>query len=257
MVDHIGKVAIVTGASKGMGRHFVSRLAAAGWQVAGLARASDELQTLPTDDGRVIAIPCDIASSSAVNAAVAQTIDRFGQIDLVVNNAAVFWPFMMENASDSDIEHHVSINVLGVMWLIRATIPHLKRTGGQIVSLSSESVNHPFPMLTVYAATKAAVETLSAGLRNELQSDGIRVSVLRSGSVAGGTGSVNWSPENTQAFYKKIVETGHANMAGEAASPESMAEALLAIVSLPADVNADLIEVRAARAGVPEGVRSS
>lgn len=257
MVVHNGKVAIVTGASKGMGRHFVSALAAAGWQVVGLARASKELETLPTDDGRVIAIACDIASSSAVNAAVAQVADHFGRIDLVVNNAAVFWPFMMENATDPDIEQHVSINVLGVMWLIRAAIPYLKQTGGQIVSLTSESVNHPFPMLTVYAATKAAVETLSAGLRDELQADGIRVSVLRSGSVAGSSGSVNWSAEATQAFYKKIVETGHANMAGEAASPESMATALLAIVSLPADVNADLIEVRAARAGVPDGVRSS
>ncbi|MDM7956649.1 SDR family oxidoreductase [Blastomonas sp.] len=255
MNDHASKVAIVTGASKGMGRHFVLALAAAGWRVAGLARASAELSSLPTHDGQVIAIECDIASPQAVKSAVERTAAQFGRIDLIVNNAAVFWPFMLEDASDADIAQHVSINVLGPIWLIRAAIPHLKQTSGQIVSLSSESVNHPFPMLTIYAATKAAVETLSAGLRGELQADNIRVSILRSGSVAGSTGSANWSVANSQAFYKKIVETGHASMAGEAASPESMAAALLAIVSLPRDVNADLIEVRAARAGVPEGAR--
>lgn len=250
------KVAIVTGASKGMGRHFVTALAAAGWRVAGLARKSEELDTLRSQDGNVLAIACDVASPADVHDAVRQTVETFGRIDLVVNNAAIFWPFILEQGSDAEIEQHVAVNVLGVIWLIRATIPHLRNTRGQIVSVSSESVNHPFPMLTVYAATKAAVETLSTGLRAELQADNIRVSVLRSGSVAGSSGSANWAPENTQAFYRKIVETGHAQMAGEAATPKSMAAALMAIVSLPGDVNADLIEVRAARPGVPEGAKA-
>jgi NADP-dependent 3-hydroxy acid dehydrogenase YdfG len=251
-----GRVAIVTGASKGMGRQFVERLSAAGWSVAAFARASPELDSLSNDDKRIVAIRCDVSSSVQVNEAVAQTVDRFGRIDLVVNNAAVFWPFMIEDASDADIESHVGTNVLGVMWLIRAVLPRLRESKGHIVSLSSESVRNPFPMLSVYAATKAAVETLSAGLRDELQADGIRVSVLRSGSVEGSRGSDGWSAETKQAFYRKIVATGHARMAGAGASPQSMAEALLAIVSLPRDVNADLIEVRSARAGVPVGAQA-
>ena len=256
MTDEPRKTAIVTGASKGMGRHFVGAFVDAGWNVAALARPSAVLDSLAaTYGGRVIAVACDVALPDAVASAVGAVADRFGRIDLLVNNAAVFEPSMLEDVSDVAVRRHIDTNLLGVIWLIRAAIPHLRATGGQIVTISSESVTQPFPMLTVYAATKAAVETLSAGLRDELRADGIRVSVLRSGSVAGGTGGAGWSPEATDAFYRKIVDTGHAARSGEPANPESMASALVAIVSLPPDVNADLIEVRAARVGAPAGVK--
>lgn len=100
------------------------------------------------------------------------------------------------------------------------------------------------------------METLSTALGDELRSDNIRVSILRSGSVAGGSGGDNWPPGTAEKFYSKITQTGHASMAGEPASPASMAEALIAIATLPRDVNADLIEVRAAHAGVPDGVKA-
>ncbi|MEN9717129.1 MAG: hypothetical protein RIQ99_7 [Pseudomonadota bacterium] len=252
-----GKVAIVTGASKGMGRHFVAALVARGMRVVCLARQSGELASLTAQHGdKVLVLPCDIASPKQVNQAIDQAIAAFGQIDVVVNNAAMFHPFAFEAGSDEIIRSHVELNLLGVAWMIRAAIPHLKASKGQIVSISSESVNLPFPMLALYAATKAAVEVLSEGLREELRSDGIRVSVLRSGSVSGGSGGASWSQETAQAFYRKIVETGHAAMSGSPATPQSMAEALVAILSLPRDVSVDLIEVRAAQAGLPEGTRS-
>jgi short-subunit dehydrogenase len=139
--------------------------------------------------------------------------------------------------------------------MIRAAIPHLRRTQGQVITMSSESVTHPFPMLATYAATKAAVETLSSALADELRADGIRVTVLRSGSVSGSSGGDNWNAAATQAFYTKIMETGHAQMAGEAASPESMAEALIAVATLPAELCPRLFDVRAAFAGIPEGAK--
>lgn len=256
MTNELRKTAIVTGASKGMGRQFVSALVSAGWTVAALARPSAELTALDAEHpGRVFALPCDVARPDAVAAAIGAVADRFGRIDLLVNNAAVFEPSLLEDVTDDAVRQHVETNLLGVIWLIRAAIPHLRASGGQIVTISSESVAQPFPMLTVYAATKAAVETLSAGLRDELRADGIRVSVLRSGSVAGSTGGAKWDREVSDAFYRKIVETGHAARSGEPANPESMASALLAIISFPPDVNADLIEVRAARVGVPAGVK--
>lgn len=252
-----GKVVIVTGASKGMGRHFAAALVAAGARVAALARPSAELDSLAAEHGdKVLALPCDMTDSAAVNAAVKAAATHFGRIDVLVNNAAVYHPFAFESGSDAIIRQHVEVNVLGVAWPIRAAIPHLRQTQGQIVSISSESVEMPFPMLALYAATKAAVETLSEGLRAELRSDGIRVSVLRSGSVSGGSGGQAWSEETRQAFFKKIVETGHAAMSGTPATPESMASALVAILSLPRDVSVDLIELRAAQAGLPEGARN-
>ena len=252
-----GKVAVVTGASKGMGRHFVAALAAQGMRLAALARPSAQLESLAEELGdKVLIVPCDVARPKQVNAAIAQVAAAFGRIDLVVNNAAVFFPFEFEKASDEDVLRHVEINVLGPVWMIRAAIPHLRATQGQVVTISSESVHDPAPMLALYAATKAAVEVLSNGLRSELRADGIRVTVLRSGSVKGGSGGENWSQEGTQAFYKKIMETGFAQRTGEAAEPESMAEALVSVVRLPRDVSVDEITVRSARTGAPEGAKA-
>ncbi len=252
-----GKVALVTGASKGMGRHFVAALMAAGAQVSALARPSHALKKLEAEAGPDLFVQaCDVSDSAQVNRAIACTVECFGRLDYVINNAAIFSPFLIEKAIDAEVNRHFATNVSGPIWVTRAAIPHLRTTGGQLVFLSSESVRNPFPMLSIYAATKAAIEAMAAGLRDELRSDGIRVTVLRSGSVSGGSGGDNWGEAERAAFYQKIVETGHAHMAGEAASPESIAQALIAALTLPADVNADLFEVRAARVGVPEGAKA-
>jgi NAD(P)-dependent dehydrogenase (short-subunit alcohol dehydrogenase family) len=251
-----GKVAIVTGASKGMGRHFVAALVAEGARVACLARQSEQFDTLAAEHGdHVLPIVCDVSSPEQVTSAIEQIARHFGRIDILVNNAAIFHPFAFEHGTDAMIRDHLEVNVLGVAWSIRAAIPHLRKTKGQIVSISSESVALPFPMLALYAATKAAIETLSEGLRSELRSDDIRVTVLRSGSVSGGSGGESWSDATRQAFFRKIVETGHASMSGASASPESMAQALVSILILPPDVSVDLIELRAAQSGMPEGAR--
>ena len=251
-----GQVALVTGASKGMGRHFVTALVHAGMKVAALARPSLELQKLAAGES-TLPLPCDVTDPRAVEEAIAATVEQFGRLDVVIANAALYRPFAFETATDADIRDHFDLNVLGVAWTIRAAIPHLRVTGGQIVVISSESVRLPFPMLATYAASKAAVETLARGLRDELRSDGIRVTVLRSGSVKGGSSAAAWSAEAADAFYRKIVATGHAAMSGDPAIPESMAEALLAVIGLPRDVGVDLIEVCAAAEGMPAGVRAA
>jgi NADP-dependent 3-hydroxy acid dehydrogenase YdfG len=205
----------------------------------------------------VLVIACDITDPTAVTSAIDQAAAHFGGIDVLINNAAIYHPFAFDEGSDALIRQHVEVNVLGLAWAIRAAIPYLRTTQGQIVSISSESVRMPFPMLALYAATKAAVEALSEGLRDELRSDGIRVSVLRSGSVSGGSGSDSWSDATRQKFMQKIVETGHAAMSGTPATPQSMAEALVAILALPRDVSVDLIELRAAQSGMPDGAKSA
>lgn len=243
-----GKVAVVTGASKGMGSHFVDALIAAGAKIACLARASAELDAVAARHGdNAAAFACDVSRADQVDAAIAGAVERFGRIDLLINNAAIFHPFLLEESTVADVEQHVAINLLGPIWCIRAAIPHLRKTAGHVVTISSESVRLPFPYLTVYAATKAAVETLSQGLRDELRSDAIRVSILRSGSVAGGSGGRSWDPEIARRFFAKIQETGHASFTGDFAEPTSMAQTLVAMASLPADINLDLVEARAAR----------
>jgi NAD(P)-dependent dehydrogenase (short-subunit alcohol dehydrogenase family) len=242
-----GKVAIVTGGSRGMGRVFVDALVDAGVAVACLARPSPELDAVAAEHGTAVAaIPCDMSRAEMIDAAVAATIERFGRLDIVIHNAAIFQPFRVEVARAEQIKAHIDVNLVGPMWLSRAAIPHLKATRGQIVAISSESVRLPFPFLTVYAATKAGLETFCAGLRDELREDGVRVSVLRSGSVRGGSGDRDWDPDVTQQFFATIQRTGHASFTGDAADPRSMAATLLAVLTLPADVSIDLIEARGA-----------
>lgn len=244
-----GRKGIVTGASRGMGRHFVASLVAQGARVACLARPSSELDSLGAEFGdAVIPIGCDVADPASVNAEVAEAAAGLGGLDFLVNNAAIFHPFRLEDARDEQVMQHLAVNLAGPAWCMRAVIPHLRASKGQIVSISSESVRMPFPFLSIYAATKAGLETLSAAMRDELREDGVRVTVLRSGSVEGGTGGKDWDPDVTQAFYQTITRTGHAAFTGKAASPQSMADALLSVLCLPADINIDLIEVRAAAA---------
>lgn len=249
-----GKIAVVTGASKGMGREFCARLIAAGAKVAALARPSAELHELAETWGdALLPLPCDVRQSDAVSRAMGRAAEHFGRIDFLINNAAMFHPFAFEDGSDALILQHVEVNLLGPIWATRAALPHLRASQGQVVMISSESVLHPFPMLALYAATKSALEVLTTGLRDELRSEKIRFTILRSGSVSGGSGGAEWSEETKQQFYQKILQTGHAAISGQPASPESMAQALLAILTLPPDISPDLIEVRAAYAGLPAG----
>jgi NADP-dependent 3-hydroxy acid dehydrogenase YdfG len=255
-MDHLtDQVAVVTGASKGMGRHFVTALTAQGARVACLSRASAALDSLNQSHGdKVLTLACDVSAPDEVSAAIETAARHFGRIDILVNNAGFYHPFPFADGDDALIRRHIDVNLLGVIWTTRAALGHLRASRGQIVAISSESVTLPFPMLALYAATKAAVETLYEGLRAELRSEGVRVSVLRSGSVAGGSGGEAWSAETRAAFFAKIVQTGHAAMTGAAATPQSMADALIAVLRLPRDVSADLISVRAACPGAPAGV---
>lgn len=242
-----GKVAIVTGASKGMGSHFVDALAGAGARIAAFARPSAELDALAAKHGDAVApIACDVGDPGQVDAAIAAAAARFGRIDILVNNAAIFHPFKLEESTVDQVERHVRVNLLGPIWCIRAAIPHLRATAGHVVSITSESVRMPFPFLSVYAATKAGLEVLGTALRDELREDGIRVTTLRSGSVSGGAGGADWDPDTAQRFFATIQRTGHAAFTGDSTSPETMAATLLAIVSLPVDVNLDLVEARSA-----------
>jgi len=242
------KVGIVTGASRGLGRTFCTALAQEGARVVGLARASSELDTLRDLLGPdALVLPCDVGSAQATEDAVAAVQARFGRLDFLINNAAIFEPFLLEGCDSEQVERHVRINLLGPIWCMRAAIPMLREGQGHIVSISSESVRMPFPYLGVYAATKGGLETLCTAMRDELRDDHIRVTLLRSGAVAGGSGSRNWTPEIKEKFLKTARSTGHAAFAGDPADPQSMARALIDILTLPTDINVDLVEVRSTR----------
>lgn len=242
-----GKIAVVTGGSKGLGRHLAGALVAAGAKVASLARPSEENRQLESEyPDSVLALDGDIADPQQVNEAMERAASHFGNIDILVNNAAIFDLFRLEDATDDQIRRAIEVNLMGPAWCIRAAIPHLRKTRGHIVSISSESVRMPFPFLSLYAATKGGLEVLGSAMREELREHGIRVTTLRSGSIAGGSGAAGWDPAVAEEFFATIQRTGHAAFTGHAASPESMASALITALATPADINVDFLEVRAA-----------
>jgi NAD(P)-dependent dehydrogenase (short-subunit alcohol dehydrogenase family) len=241
-----GRVAVVTGASRGLGAVFANALVRAGARVAGLARQSAALDAFAGSHPEILALPCDVTKPEDVNKAFEGVARRLGPPDILVNNAALCLLHRIEEATDEDAEREVATNLLGPLWCARAAIPYMRAAGrGDIVNISSESVRLPFPFLSLYAATKAGLETLSEGLRSEVRADGIRVTVLRSGSVAGGEIGRNWTDERKASFFETIQKSGHAAFAGHAISPETTAQALVNVLSLPAEANVDLIEVRA------------
>ena len=244
-----GKIALVTGASRGMGFAIAERFAAEGAQVAMLARGRKELEQAAKSIGeRASAHACDIADPDQLRAVFEDLRARCGGLDILINNAALATPNPIAETLDSDAQKEVAVNILGPLYCCREAIPLMRARGrGDIVNISSEAVHNPYPHLGLYAATKSALETLSVALRAELANDRIRVTTYRSGNVRG-TFSQNWSDVARTRARAAAHEAGFYAKSGMQIEPEIPAAAILDIVTLPPEAQVDLVELR----GVPQ-----
>lgn len=185
-----GKVAIVTGASAGIGRATARALAAAGAHVVVTARRSDRLDSLVAEihgsGGSATARPADVATLSDVQSVVDATVDQSGRVDILVNNAGIMKIASITENDVDDWTAMVDVNIKGVLHFLSAVMPHMiERGSGHIVSVGSLAGRRPFPGASVYAATKFAVRALSWGLHLELGSaHGIRVTDIQPGYVS-------------------------------------------------------------------------
>lgn len=244
-----GKVIAYAGASRGVGRHVSGALVAAGAQVAMLARDEARLKEAATAAGEgALPIPTDVSDPDSVRAAFARIEAELGRLDALVNNAVVGWPHRVEEVDDDQVRAEVGTNLVGPILTCRSAIPLLRASGGgDIVNVSSESALDPFPHLVVYAATKAGLETFSAGLAHELKPDGIRVTLLRSGQTEGGEFSAHWDPEVKDRVRREWEAGGYlARVAGQAPQPaDRIAEAVTFVLTRPPGSVIDVISVRA------------
>jgi NADP-dependent 3-hydroxy acid dehydrogenase YdfG len=179
-----GRRVLVTGASSGIGAATARRLADEGARVGLLARRSGELERLAATTGGV-AVPADVTDVEASRRAVDEAAERLGGLDGVVNAAGLVRPALVADADPEDWRRMFEVNVLGLLHVTQAAIPHLRAgTRGDVVNLSSMSGRRlQSAQMGVYGATKAAVHTLSEGLRRELREDRVRVTVLAPGLV--------------------------------------------------------------------------
>src|SRR6476660_3045122 len=183
-----GKVALITGGSRGIGAAIAKRLAADGASVAvtyskGAEAASSVVKEIERGGGKAIAIQADAADAEAVRAAVEKTVATFGRLDVLVNNAGTAIPKPFEEATLEEMDRVIDINIRGVFVATQAALKHMK-SGGRIVMIGSavgERVSAPG--LVPYAGTKGAVKMFTQALAREIGSRGITVNNVQPGPI--------------------------------------------------------------------------
>jgi NADP-dependent 3-hydroxy acid dehydrogenase YdfG len=237
-----GRVALVTGASSGIGAATARSLAAAGARVAMAARRSDRLKELVERvrhaGGEAAAVSADVAEQASAEQMVAATIDRFGRLDILVNNAGVMMLARFTDGSPEDWRRMLEVNLLGLFYATRSALPHLKRSGrGHVVNVSSVAGRIGFPTGAVYSATKFGVVGFSETLRHELLADKIRVTVIEPGAVES-----ELIDHVTDPASKANLHTWQASM--RILKSEDIAQAILYAVSQPEHVSVNELLVR-------------
>jgi NADP-dependent 3-hydroxy acid dehydrogenase YdfG len=179
-----GRRILVTGASSGIGEATARAIAAAGGRVALLARRASRLAGLAEElDG--VAVPADVTEPEATRAAVGLAAEQLDGLDGLVNAAGLARPGTVEDGDPASWRRMFDVNVLGLLHATQAAVPHLRAAGrGDVVNLSSMSGRRVGSVeMAIYAASKAAVHTISEGLRRELQPHRVRVAVIAPGFV--------------------------------------------------------------------------
>ena len=185
-----GKVAIVTGASSGIGEATAEALAAEGAAVVVAARREERLADLATRieerGGRVLAATCDVADEGQAHGLIRKAEEEFGSVDILVNNAGVMLLSTVGKGLSDEWRRMFDVNVLGLLYTTDAAVETMKRQGGgHLVNVSSVAGRKVTRNSSgVYAGTKHAVGAISEGLRQELLEDNIRVTIVEPGAVA-------------------------------------------------------------------------
>jgi len=228
-----GKVAIVTGAARGIGRATALRFSAEGARVVLADRDRDALAATAAAAGpadAVLARPCDVARAAEVEALVTAALERFGRIDILVNNAGYGHRGTVEQTSEAEWDALMATNVKGVFLCSRAVLPAMRRQGGgTIVNVASTTSFIGIPERAAYVASKGAVAALTRAMAVDHAKEGIRVVAVAPGTVA-------------TDYYDRVVAGSRdpegmrrmlaaRQLIGRAGTPEEIANAILFLAS--------------------------
>jgi 3-oxoacyl-[acyl-carrier protein] reductase len=225
-----GKVALITGGSRGIGAAIAKRLAADGANVAitytkGADAAASVVKEIERVGRKAIAIQADAADADAVKAAVEKTVTTFGRLDILVNNAGTAVPKRFEETTLEELDRLMDINVRGVFVATQAALKHMK-SGGRIISIGSAVGERALtPGLVPYSATKGAVKMFTQGLSREVASRGITVNNVQPGPIDTDTNPATGEWAVPQKAFTALGRYGHvdevAALVAFVAGPES------------------------------------
>ena len=242
MNNQEGKVAVVTGASSGIGEDTVRALAAEGASVVAGARRKERLDGLveevSKDGGRAIAVECDVTDESQARNLVHRAVEEYGSIDILVNNAGVMLLSTVGKGLSDQWRQMFEVNVMGLLYATEAAIGHMKEQGsGHLVNISSVAGRKVTRDSSgVYAGTKHAVNAISEGLRQELLEDNIRVTIVGPGAVATELPD-HITDEDARAGLSGLLEL-------ERLEAEDIAQAIVYAVTQPGRVSVNEILMR-------------
>ena len=188
MSDLVGKVAVVTGASKGIGASIAKELAGAGASVVvNYAAAKDDAErvvaSIKQKGGKAIAVQGDVSKEADVKRLFAETTKAFGTVDVLVNNAGVYAFQTLEDVTEAEYRRQYDINVLGPLLATKEAVSHFNGKGGSVINVSSVVSTKAFPQTAVYSGTKGALDALTRVLAAELGPRNIRVNTIAPGGV--------------------------------------------------------------------------
>jgi NADP-dependent 3-hydroxy acid dehydrogenase YdfG len=235
-----GKVIVITGASSGLGEATARMLCAQGAIVVLGARRVDRIETLAKElvaaGGRALALATDVTRAAEVQRLVDAAVEKFGRIDVLVNNAGLMPSSPLERRKIEDWDRMIDVNIKGVLYGIAAALPHMQaRKAGHIVNVSSVAGHKVRAGTAVYSATKHAVRVLTEGLRQEVKPWGIRTTIISPGAVA---------TELPDSITEADVQAGVKAFYEIAIPADSFARAVVYALSQPDDVDINEILFR-------------
>jgi NAD(P)-dependent dehydrogenase (short-subunit alcohol dehydrogenase family) len=245
----MAKSVVITGAGSGLGRAMARILAADGWQVFLLGRNLAKLQTAAAEMGAAAhAIACNVADPDSVDAAFAQIAGLTTGLDVLINNAGVFKPFFLEEASNAQIREALDTNLAGPMYCSRAALKLMEK-GGHILCIGSETVVEKVAMLGAYQTTKAGLERYCRTLDQEVGPRGIRVTLVRAGKMVGPEMDFTMDAEVARRFRDENLKLGIDNSKAAISLYASAAETIRLLLALPRDIHVPEIMLAARHGG--------
>jgi len=237
-----GKVALVTGASSGIGEATALELAKAGATVAVAARRADRLsglvQRIEEAGGKALALAADMTVEAEAIKAVEDTVAQLGAIDILINSAGVMQAGGIEGADLAEFRRVYEINVFGTLYCCAAAVPHMiKQGGGDIVNVTSLAGRKGGPETNAYSGSKHAANSMTDAMRQELGGKNIRVAILMPGATRTEVGDSITNPNWRKAIQTHVAKDG-------AVDPSEIGETIVFMLAMPRHVNISEISIR-------------